>query len=82
MVRSGIEKGGISDYQVKKELVNWWICFQRSDQKYRIYQQHLKSSKKKKTEPKVKALKSKQFQSDEMVEVNGVKRWPEETDEY
>ncbi len=76
------KNGGISDYQVKKELGNWWICFQRSDQKYQIYLQHLKASAKKKPEWKDKKLKSKQLQSDEMVEVNGVKRWPEETDEY
>jgi hypothetical protein len=62
------EKGGISDYQVKKELGEWWICFQRSDRKYQIYQQHLKSSKKKKPESKDKKLESKQLQSDEMVE--------------
>ena len=41
------EKGGISDYQVKKELGDWWICFQRSDQKYQDYQQHLKAPEKK-----------------------------------
>lgn len=76
------ESGGISDYQVRKELNDYWICFQRSDRKYQIYQQHLKASGKKKTEPKEKKLKSRQFQSEEMVEVNGVKRWPEETDEY
>jgi hypothetical protein len=76
------ENGGISDFQVKKELGGWWICFQRSDRKYQIYQQHLKVSGRKKTESKDKTLKSKQFQSDEMVKVNGVKRWPEETDEY
>jgi hypothetical protein len=76
------KNGGISDYRVKKELGNWWICFQRSDQKYQIYQQHLKGSERKQTESKDKKLKSRQFQSDEMVEVNGVKKWPEETDEY
>jgi len=42
----------------------------------------LLESKKKKPESKGKELKSRQFQSEEMVEVNGVKRWPEETDEY
>ena len=76
------EKGGISDYQVKKELGDWWICFQRSDMKYQIYQQQLKAPEKKKTESKDKKLKSKQLQSDEMVEVNGIKKWPEEADEY
>jgi hypothetical protein len=76
------ENGDISDYQVKKELNAYWISFQRSDRKYQIYQQHLKASGKKKPEPKDKKLKSRQFQSEEMVEVNGVKRWPEETDEY
>ena len=67
------EKGGISDYQVKKELGVWWICFQRSDRKYQVYQQQLKAPEKKKTESKDKKLKSKQMQSDEMVE---------EADEY
>ena len=76
------ESGDISDYQVKKELNVYWICFQRSDRKYQISQQHLKASGKKKPELKDKKLKSKQLQSEEMVEVNGVKRWPEETDEY
>lgn len=76
------ENGDISDYQVKKELNAYWICFQRSDQKYQIYQQQLKAPEKKKRESKDKKLKSKHLQSDEMVEVNGVKKWPEETDEY
>ena len=76
------ENGDISDYQVKKELNTYWISFQRSDRKYQIYQQHLKALGKKKPESKERNLKSKQFQSEEMVEVNGVKRWPEETDEY
>ena len=76
------ENGGISDYQVKKELGDWWILFQRSDRKYQVYQQQLKASEKKKTESKDKKLKSKQLQSDEMVEVNGVKKWPEVSDGY
>ena len=76
------EKGGISDYQVKKELGDWWICFQRSDRKYQVYQQQLKAPERKKTESKDKKLKSKPLQSDEMVEVNGIKKWPEEADEY
>ena len=76
------EKGGISDYQVKKELGDWWICFQRSDRKYQIYQQQLKASERKKTISKDKKLKSKQLKSDEMVKVNGTKKWPEEADEY
>jgi len=33
-------------------------------------------------ESKAKKFKSKRYQSDEMVEANGEKRWPEETDEY
>jgi len=37
--------GGISDYQVKKELGEWWVFFQRSDRKYQIYHQHLKAAK-------------------------------------
>ena len=76
------ETGGISDYQVRKELNDYWICFQRSDRKYQIHQQQLLESKEKKPKSKSRKLKSKQFQSEEMVEVNGVKRWPEETDEY
>lgn len=59
------EKGGISDYQVKKELGDWWICFQRSDMKYQVYQQQLKAPEKKKTESKDKKLKSRQLQCDE-----------------
>jgi hypothetical protein len=76
------KKGGISDYEVKKELGEWWIFFQRSDRKYQVHQQQLKAPERKKMESKDKKLKSKQMQSDEMVEVNGVKKWPEETDEY
>ena len=48
------EKAGISDYQVKKELGDWWICFQRSDRKYQDYQKHLKTSERKKTGSKDK----------------------------
>jgi len=76
------ETGGISDYRFDKQLAEWWVRFQRSDQKFQIHQQQLLESKKKKPESKGKELKSRQFQSEEMVEVNGVKRWPEETDEY
>ena len=76
------ENREISDYQVKKELGEYWITFQRLDRKFQIYQQQLKAPGMKKPESKNKKLKSEQFQSDEMVEVNGVKRWPEETDEY
>lgn len=76
------ENGGISDYQVKKELGEWWIFFQRSDRKYQIYQRQLNAPEKKKTESKGKKLRFKQIQSDEMVEVNGVKRWPGVADEY
>ena len=61
------EKAGISDYQVKKELGDWWICFQRSDRKYQIYQQQLKAPEKKKMELKDKKLKSRQLQREEMV---------------
>lgn len=75
------EKGGISDYQVKKELGEWWIFFQRSDRKYQIYQAKLKALEKKRPKPKDKKLKHKQIQSNEMVEVNGVKRWPEVADD-
>jgi hypothetical protein len=76
------ETGGISDYQVRKELNEYWICFQRSDRKYKSYELQLLESKKKKKESKGNKSKSKQFQSEEMVDVNGVKRWPEETDEH
>ena len=68
------EKGGISDYQVKKELGDWWICFQRSDRKYQDYQRHLKAPGRKKTESKGKKLKSGQLQGDKMVEVNGLRK--------
>lgn len=76
------ETGGISDYQVRKELNEYWICFQRSDRKYQIHELQLLESKKKKPESKGSKSKPRQFQSEEMVEVDGVKRWPEETDEY
>jgi hypothetical protein len=73
--------GDISDYHFDKQLDEWWVRFQRSDRKFQIHQEALKAPEKKKPLPRDHKLKSKQFQSDEMVEVNGVKRWPEETDE-
>ena len=55
------EKGGISDYQVRKELNDYWICFQRSDRKYQIHQQQqLMEPKNKKTKSKDRKLKSRQ----------------------
>ena len=54
------EKGGISDYQVRKELNDYWICFQRSDRKYQIHRENLKLLEEKKTKSKDRKLKSRQ----------------------
>lgn len=54
------KNGDISDYQVKKELNDYWIYFRRSDRKYQIHQENLKSLEEKKTGSKDSKLKSRQ----------------------
>jgi len=76
------KNGDLSGYHIKKELNEYWIYFQRSDQKFKAHQEALKSPGEKKAGSGNRKLKSRQFHSEEMVEVNGVKKWPEETDEY
>ena len=76
------KNGDISDYQVKKELNDYWIYFQRSDRKYRVHQKNLKLLEEKKTGSGNRKLNPIQVQGDKPVKADGVKRWPEVTDEY